>query len=253
MCGIAGYSLSPDERVDSRVLATALLSRIEERGRHATGAAFFDGGRAWVQKDPIPASTFIKDLDMSAEAPTAVLHTRWATKGSPKDNANNHPIEIPGRMLGVHNGCLWNDDALFEVIGRSKRIAEVDSEAIFAALSYLDEKAPAALSRLEGSAAVAWIEPEGDENTLHVARVEASPLIYGMTEAGSFVFASTEHALTGAVREAGMHLSGGPYALAEGTYLRVRHGAVVTKATFGESRTVRRPLSVMEKKALNIA
>lgn len=235
------------------MLATSLLAGIEERGRHATGAAFFDGGRAWVQKDPIPASAFVKDLDMSAEAPTAVLHTRWATKGSPSNNANNHPIEIPGRMLGVHNGCLWNDDALFEVIGRSKRIAQVDSEAIFAALAYLDEKAPAALARLEGSAAVAWIEPEGDENTLHVARVQSSPLIYGMTEAGSFVFASTDRALLRATREAGMHLSGGPYTLGEGTYLRVRHGSVVTKAMFGEPRTTRRPLSAMERRALNLA
>lgn len=253
MCGIGGFVRSPDEKVDSRVLAAALLSRIEERGRHATGAAFFDGGRAWIQKDPIPASTFVKDLDMSAEAPTAVLHTRWATKGSPKNNANNHPIEIPGRMLGVHNGCLRNDDALFDVIGRAKRIAQVDSEAIFAALSYLDEKTPATLARMEGSAAVAWIEPEGDENTLHVARVQSSPLIYGMTEAGSFVFASTERALTGAVTAAGMHLSGGPHTLSEGTYLRVRHGAVVAKATFGQSGIARRPLTMMEKRALNIA
>lgn len=253
MCGIAGFSRSPDERVDSRVLATALLLGIEDRGRHATGAAFFEGNQAFVQKGPIAASKFVRELDMGPEATTAVLHTRWATKGTPAVNANNHPIEIPGKVLGVHNGCLWNDDALFEQIGPDKRIAQVDSEAIFAALAYLGEKPPAALGRIAGSAAVAWIQPQGDPLALHVARVSSSPLVFASTEAGSFLFASTRSALLTAATRAGLDLVGGPYDLAEGTYLRVRAGAVIGKHVFGTMDRSARPLTAMERKALNLA
>jgi glutamine phosphoribosylpyrophosphate amidotransferase len=252
MCGIAGWSASPTEKVHARSFARALLMGVRERGGHATGAAFFEGGRAYVQKGPIRTERFVHELDMGPSVPTAVLHTRYATKGSRHVNANNHPIEIPGRVLGVHNGCVRNDDALFEEIGADKRIAEVDSEAIFAALTYLDGKPEAALSKVRGSAAVAWIEPEGDQYTLHAARISSSPLVYGFTKAGSFVFASTRWALASACREVGLDLADGPHDLPEGTYLRVRAGVVVAKRTFAvEQRTT--GLSALERRALNLA
>ena len=40
-----------------------------------------------------------------------VGHNRLATKGSEKDNANNHPFENNTCVI-VHNGVLTNDDAL---------------------------------------------------------------------------------------------------------------------------------------------
>lgn len=254
VCGIAGMSLSRDENIEARDLAVALLLGIEERGRHATGAAFFENGQPFVQKTDMAASEFVEYLDMAPGVTNAILHTRWASQGSPKINANNHPIDVNG-IIGVHNGVLYNDDALFrrltDLTGEDKRLAEVDSEAIFATLLHSREKTVASLARVEGSAAIAWIESYGDPDLLHVSRISSSPLVFAYSEAGSFVFASTAHALTNAMNKVGMTLAGGPYNLEEGIYLRVRHGEIVTRMRF-EAADRAFDLSLTEKKALNL-
>ena len=250
MCGIAGANLSPDENINAHDLSVALLLGIEERGRHATGAAFFDNGDPQVQKTNMPASEFVEYLDMAAGTRNLILHTRWATKGSPNDNRNNHPIDVRG-IVGVHNGMVWNDDEVFDQIGVEKRIAEVDSEAIFASLLYRDGKITDTLSRIEGSAAVAWIDSYGDPEVLHVSRVSSSPLVYAWTEAGSFVFASTEHALRRGLAAVGLSPAGGPYTLSEGTYLRLRAGQVVSKASYANADR-RWAMTAQERQALGI-
>ena len=46
MCGIAGYSLSPESSVNRTLSAQALLAGIPERGADAVGYAFRGAGRA---------------------------------------------------------------------------------------------------------------------------------------------------------------------------------------------------------------
>ena len=92
MCGIAGFSLNPDENIDARNLSIELLRGIETRGRHATGVAVAIRNAVQVQKAALPASDFVRTLDLDAAATTAILHTRYATQGSPKNPVNNHPI-----------------------------------------------------------------------------------------------------------------------------------------------------------------
>lgn len=251
MCGIGGFNLSPDEAINARDLAVELLLGIEDRGRHATGAAFFEGGEPFVQKTNMRATAFVEHLDMQPTVTNAILHTRWASQGSPSNNANNHPIDVHG-LIGVHNGVIFNDDDLFARIGPGKRLAEVDSEAIFATLLHGREKPTQALARVEGSAAVAWLESYGDPDVLHAARVSSSPLVYAFSEAGSFVFASTAEAVTRAMAATGMTLVGGPYPLEEGTYLRVRNGEIVNRVRF-QTGTRRAALTETERKALNLA
>jgi glucosamine 6-phosphate synthetase-like amidotransferase/phosphosugar isomerase protein len=250
MCGIAGFSLSTAETVDAAHLSRILLLRSEERGNHATGAAFFEDAAPYVQKADMPAREFIDHLDMNANVTTAILHTRWATKGSVRNNANNHPIDVNG-IMGVHNGVVRNDDALFDEIGAHKRIAQVDSEAIFASLLHSQEKAVETLSRVQGSAAVAWLESFGDPDMLHLARLSISPLIYAFTEAGSLIFASTDETVRAALAGTGMILAGGPHRLEEGRYLRVRNGEIVSRMAF-EPAARSGVLSQVERRALNL-
>jgi hypothetical protein len=61
-------------------------------------------------------------------------HCRNGTKGDAVDNNNNHPIRV-GEIVGVHNGKIDNDKAIFEKL-KCGRDGEVDSEAIFRLLHH---------------------------------------------------------------------------------------------------------------------
>lgn len=208
-----------------------MLKAIEHRGPHATGAAWVDPktGQVWVQKDALTASAFVKHLDLGGGR-TAMLHTRWATKGEPSNNLNNHPIDVSG-VVGVHNGMIANDDAIFEALGeRAERAAEVDSEAIFAALKAEEDADPyTVLATLQGTAAVAWFDVDNDgfnhSRVIHLARVKGSPLWIGYTPKGSTVFASTLSAIKAAADEMNTTLTY-RHEVEEGTHLRVRLGTV---------------------------
>lgn len=253
MCGIAGASLAVDEVVDARALATELLLDIDSRGGHATGAAYFTRGEARIDKAPGRAPEFVRrDFAMGPKVTNFILHTRFGTHGPASRNVNNHPIDVGG-IIGVHNGVIWNDDALFARIGADKRLAEVDSEAIFATLLHGREKAPDALARVEGSAAVAWLETYGDPDVLHLSRISRSPLVFAFTEAGSLIFASTAAAIRRATIKTGLAVVGGPYELEEGVYLRVRNGEILTRLRFEPFDRAAVPLTDVERKALNLA
>lgn len=233
MCGIAGFNLSKSEKsLDSRVLAGALLKQIEERGRHATGIAYLNGDKFSVRKAPVPASKFLTRLiDMNPDTTNAILHTRWATKGSPEVNANNHPI-ISGKIVGVHNGHLSNDDAVFDYLG-SERRGQVDSEAAFALLSATKYHPTQVLDSLEGRAALAWLDTRNRES-LFLARCCDSPLAIGQTRQGSLIFASTMKHLMIAAKKAGLAFSWADE-VEEYTYLRVRNGVIHECLEIGES------------------
>ena len=73
MCGIAGYSLSPDSTVDRTLAAQALLAGIADRGADAVGYAYRAPGEAFstVVKQRTPASNLIERLDVPQTATQA--------------------------------------------------------------------------------------------------------------------------------------------------------------------------------------
>jgi glucosamine 6-phosphate synthetase-like amidotransferase/phosphosugar isomerase protein len=236
MCGIAGYSLSPDSGVERTLAAQALLAGIAERGADAVGYAFRrDDGGLELTKLRGGASVLLDELDVPSHAGQALLHVRAYTKGHPEIEANNHPVRH-GSVVGVHNGVIDNDDALLAGYGieRHEPGMTVDSEAIFALMERRRNDSRA-LAELRGTMAAAWLD-DRDPETLFLARGRARPLWVGSTGSELF-FASTRRALAivGAVLRIRLELR----EVREGRLVRVVQGRVVRERRFRPDRRYR--------------
>lgn len=224
MCGIAGFSLKYD--VDNIYPATwisSLATDMMSRGKDATGVVTVSReGTVKLTKQDTDAVDFLTARpNLGRSARTALIHTRAATQGSPKNHLNNHPINYKS-IIGVHNGMIDNDDDLY-ADHTWERYGKVDSEAIFAAIHHLDTVT--ALESIQGSMAIAWIDAV-DPHTMWLARGDSSPLFIHSFSQGLF-FASTKQAL--------QNLTDGeikPREVAEGTLIQVREGEIVDEYKF---------------------
>jgi glucosamine 6-phosphate synthetase-like amidotransferase/phosphosugar isomerase protein len=238
MCGIAGYSLSPDSTVGRTLAAQALLAGIAERGADAVGYAYRAGdGQVDITKLRGGASALLDEVAVPRDASHAILHVRDFTKGHPDIHANNHPIRHR-TVVGVHNGVIANDDDLLARYGieRSHEQMTVDSEAIFALMHHRRHD-PRALRELHGTMAAGWIDERHPE-ILFLARGISRPLWIGRFEMGLF-FASTRRAL--AIVEAALAIRLDARQLKEGRMLEVVSGEIVRKRRFRPDRSYREP------------
>ena len=243
MCGIAGFSVASNHNIDARMLSKHLLNEIVMRGQDATGMAWTDrDGKVWYSKIDTSAPTFIRThLDeLDADAKTVILHTRYATKGDPAIEGNNHPIVRPG-IVGVHNGVIPNDDEVFDMLN-TDRLAQVDSEAAFALISESGMHPTEALTLLDGRVALGWINTN-ESDTLHVARWQGSPLAVGQSRLGTFVFASTLSMLAKAGSKAGLKFTM-IQDVPEGWYLRVRNGVIHDRLPIGAPANIEAVLAM---------
>jgi glucosamine 6-phosphate synthetase-like amidotransferase/phosphosugar isomerase protein len=229
MCGIAGYSLNASSRVDRTLAAQALLAAIAERGADAAGYAYRTPvGGVELYKQRSGASALLERISVPQDATQLLLHVRDYTKGHPTIAANNHPIRH-GAVVGVHNGIIVNDDELFarDGIERAETAMTVDSEIIFALAERSRGRTVAALERLYGSMAAAWLDEHRAE--LILARGMGRPLWIGSGQDGLF-FASTRAALEVVQRFARVSLE--PRELELGTLMAVDAGQVVAEERF---------------------
>jgi glucosamine--fructose-6-phosphate aminotransferase (isomerizing) len=229
MCGIAGYSLSSDSRVDRTLAARALLAGIAERGADAAGFAYRgEGRRVAVHKQRTGASELVELIEVPAAATQLLVHVRDYTKGHPSLTANNHPVRH-GTVVGIHNGTIVNDDELFERIGIERAAPEmtVDSEIIFALAERSRGRTAREFEQLVGSMATAWLDEGRPE--LVIARGMGRPLWTGVAK-GAFFFASTSHALGLVERYAGVELE--IRELGVGIMLALDGGTVVARDRF---------------------
>lgn len=106
----------------------------QNRGRSAAGMAYMNAkNEIMIRKQGGPAENLVKGMTDAqwaevARSPRALFHARATTKGSEKDNVNNHPVSAYGWVV-VHNGHISNDDDLFGYY-KEKRYAAVDTAAI---------------------------------------------------------------------------------------------------------------------------
>ena len=230
MCGIAGYSLSPDAQVARTLAAQTLLAGIAERGADAVGYAHRSGAavHATVVKQRTPASQLLDRVAVPDATTDLLVHVRDYTKGHPSIAANNHPIRH-GRVVGIHNGIILNDDELLaeHTCARAEPQMTVDSEAIFALAAH-SRSDPRALEQLHGAMAAAWLD-EREPGALFVARGVGRPLWIGEGRDGVF-FASTDLALE--VVEHYCRLKLRKRQLGEGTQLTLAGGEIVARQRF---------------------
>jgi glucosamine 6-phosphate synthetase-like amidotransferase/phosphosugar isomerase protein len=234
LCGIAGYSLSRDSRVDPTLAAQTLMAAISERGSDAAGYCFRGPGlELTVDKRRAGASKLLDAISVPAGASQVLVHVRDYTKGHPSLAANNHPIRH-GSVVGVHNGVIRNDEEIFTRRGfeRAAPGMTVDSEAIFA-LAEEKRSGAEALEELYGSMATAWVD-ERDPEVLYLARGIGRPLWVGEGKHELF-FASTRDALALVERYTGVNLH--KREVREGTLVAAVDGKIVRTEPFEPDRS----------------
>ena len=182
MCGIAGYSLSPDSSVDRTLTAQALLAGSRNEARTPSGTPTGTPEKAsppWSSSARRPAACSSGSTCPSG-SPRRSIHVRDYTKGHPSIPANNHPVRH-GPVVGIHNGIIVNDDEIlckFDC-ARSEPRMTVDTEAIMALAAHSRADARA-FEQLRGSMATAWFD-ERAPDVLYVARGAHRPLWIGRT------------------------------------------------------------------------
>ena len=233
MCGIGAFQIVGGE-CDPTKVARVLLRLLEVRGRDASGVAWHDKGETYILKAAVAGSVLARQIGNDVGT-TGIVHTRWATQGSPKREVNNHPIDATG-VVGVHNGHCSNDDQLLRMCEGYKRKGEVDSEAIFALIAHGPKgtKLRERLSKVQGGAALFWLRTNDKHERLHVARLQSSPLVLGMTKGGSIIGASTESIVREAAKRCDLTLDL-VHVLPEGTYMRCEGGNI------SETQTIEMP------------
>ena len=202
MCGIGGFYSATGRSAPVDAIAS-LWAGLESRGTHAAGFAlhWHDADDLIVKKGPVAASNMVGELKhycgSGDNTQYGLLHTRFTTQGSTKNNKNNHPVVRDGIVL-THNGVLRNDKEIFHSLGE-KRTAQVDTEAINAALRC--ESPQWTIENVEGSMSIAWVDTQDSTKTVHLMTNGNNPLVIARTNDGDIVWASTEDILRDSVED----------------------------------------------------
>ncbi len=193
MCGIFGLVVDNNglsEPLRLREAVNLLFKLSESRGKEAAGLAVRDSNNIQVYKQPLPAGRMIRRKDYRSwwddilgdnggrtpgpwEGPLAVIgHSRLVTNGLQGIGGNNQPV-VSGGIVGVHNGIVVNDEAIWSRYSDLKRRFEVDSEVIVALLRHflvqegeLGRATAQVFGQIDGSASIALFLEDWDRMVL---------------------------------------------------------------------------------------
>lgn len=220
MCSIVGVGFQKDHSFISKYavskLITGLLINGMSRGKTATGLCYTSNKEMVLVKNKIDAVNFTdtdfykKSLDkyvclegsQNQQLLSIIGHCRHKTKGTELNNRNNHPISYKN-VVGIHNGIITNDDALFAKYRDTfKRNAQVDSEIIFALIDHFAttlESIPQGIQKackeLSGGYACAMVHRH-QPHILWLFRANSPCTIYHFKEKGLILFASLSNFIT---------------------------------------------------------
>lgn len=148
MCGIFGFVVSVEQNRPSNLVERVLshLARASEsRGKDSSGLVLQHIGqqRMRVFKGNLRITQLLecsqvrgafRETDEVAETPrdgtiSAMGHSRLVTNGSQLQNDNNQPV-IKDGVIGIHNGIITNDAAIWAGHPTLAREYEIDTEAL---------------------------------------------------------------------------------------------------------------------------
>lgn len=174
----------------------------EERGTDATGIAYFNGSRMYIQKAPRAAHRM--RFHISQNARFVMGHTRMATQGDQMKNYNNHPFTGNVGKLGfalAHNGVLYNDSSLRVSQRLPSTMIETDS---YVAVQLIEKEKSLGFESLRkmaealrGSFTFTVLDTKND---LYIVKGNNPMCIYQYEEAGFYLYASTQEILETAVQ-----------------------------------------------------
>ena len=190
MCGIVGA-------VAQRNVVPILiegLRKLEYRGYDSAGIALVNGAIERVRSVGRVADLEARANAVSADAPTGIAHTRWATHGGVTEgNAHPHASLSPEVEISVvHNGIIENHEALrARLIGQgytfqSQTDTEVIAHLVHAYVRQGLRLFPAvqrAVRELHGAYAIAVVSSR-EPHTVVGSR-KGSPLLLGVGKQGS--------------------------------------------------------------------
>jgi glutamine---fructose-6-phosphate transaminase (isomerizing) len=220
MCGIFGFIAAPGAQLGPdrmRGYLADLFELSEPRGQEASGLAIaIDGGIEVFKRGLAPRrmmrtrdyQDFLHDnlanlpidADATVQAPVAVMgHCRLVTNGAEITTGNNHPVLVDN-SVGIHNGIVTNDDALWTKYPTLEREHEIDSEVVFRLLDHhtsetgeLTDGLQRLFSEIEGSASIAFFRT--DQPVLGLATNLGSLHLIAIPDAHLLVFASEAYFL----------------------------------------------------------
>lgn len=225
MCCIFGIGFFREHNLDKKAavigIVKNLLKQSEIGGTRASGVAILHRRGLGVLRRPVAGGDLgrlpefkelmEKHLPLGKDAKvgdplTAIIgHARTPTQGSADNNYNNHPVVVDN-IVGVHNGGVW-DREIYNNFTSLKRIAQVDTEAIFQLVKYFgdkwDDRTVRAIQKMSqhinGSYACGMFNARKIYN-LYVFRNHQMPLrILYYPKANVVFFATREFVITNAV------------------------------------------------------
>lgn len=214
MCGIFGLVTSKDYAAGTESLASltsALFLLSQSRGSEAAGIALSDGMELAIFRRAQPASLMLKSHEYrdfikqhlitreSGSGTIVIGHSRLVTNGTQGIEDNNQPV-VTEHCIGVHNGIIVNDTALWRLNSDLMRCSEVDTEVFFRLFDKhfiltgnVIESIRHVYAAIQGEANIAFLHDSMPVLTL--ATNVGSLYWLRVLQSGLFVFASEYHFL----------------------------------------------------------
>lgn len=201
MCGIFGFSIKKNSKINWQGLLLDLYKLSESRGKEASGLVLHHQENLHVLRHDRPASDLIKSqkykdllksVDLTRGDLVVMGHTRLVTNGDRSLMIHNQPVVNNGIVV-IHNGIICNYKSIWQNVLNQEPPSELDSEVIPAYLAHslktqhLEKALESLYQTIEGDASIACLFQ--DRNLLAL-KTNTGSIYYAELKDKAFVFAS---------------------------------------------------------------